>query len=92
MHTIIVIGVGVFLLGLCLLVGRFVGEGPSALARAALVFVPLWFIGAAINPWIGVTHAGYSFIEAPIFEAPIFLLVFALPTALALLLRRRLAA
>jgi len=88
MHTIIVIGAGVLLLGLCLLVGRFVGEGPSALARAALVFVPLWFIGAAINLWIGVSRAGYSVAD----ESPIFLLVFAVPAALALIVRRRLAA
>jgi hypothetical protein len=87
-HTIIVIGVGVLLLGLCLLVGRFVGEGPPAVAGAALVFVPLWFIGAAINLWIGVSRAGYSVAD----EAPIFVLVFAIPVALALIVRRRLAA
>lgn len=88
MHTLIVIGVGACLLGVCLLVGRVVGHGPSALARAALLFVPLWFIGAAINLWIGVTRAGYSVAD----EAPIFMIVFGVPTALALLVRRKSAA
>jgi hypothetical protein len=40
--------------------------------RAALAFVPLWFIGAVINMWIGVSRAGYSLTD----EAPIFLIVF----------------
>ena len=87
MHTIIVVGLGLCLLGVCLLVGRVIGAGPSALARAALAFVPLWFIGAVINLWIGVSSAGYSVAD----EAPIFLLVFAIPTVVALLLRRKLA-
>jgi len=87
MHTIIVLALGLGLLGVCLLVARVIGTGSSALARAALVFVPLWFIGAAINLWIGVSSAGYSVAD----EAPIFLLVFAIPTAVALLVRRRVA-
>jgi hypothetical protein len=97
MHTVIVIGLGLCLLGLCLLVGRFligrlrigpgVGSGSDVLARAALAFVPLWLIGAALNMWIGVARAGYSLAE----EAPIFLIVFGVPAASALLLRWRLA-
>jgi hypothetical protein len=88
MHTIMVVGLGLCLLAACLIVGRVIGKGTAALGRAALVFVPLWFIGAAINLWIGVARAGYSVAD----EAPIFLLVFAVPTAIALLVRRKLAA
>jgi len=38
-------------------------------------------VAAAVNMWIGVTRAGYSVAE----EAPIFLIVFAVPAAVALL-------
>jgi hypothetical protein len=57
------------------------------LGRAALAFVPLWFIGAVINMWIGISRAGYSLAD----EAPIFLIVFGVPAAVATLLRWKLA-
>jgi hypothetical protein len=79
MHTIIVLAIGFGLLVLCALVGRAFG-GTSGTATAALVFLPLWFIGAGINMYIGVKRAGYSIAE----EAPIFLVVFAIPAAAAL--------
>jgi hypothetical protein len=82
-HTIKVIAGGFVLLALCLLIGRWIG-GPSpaaGLATAAKVFLPLWLIAAGINMWVGVAKAGYSVAE----EAPIFLVVFAVPGAVALL-------
>jgi hypothetical protein len=75
-HTIMVIAGGLALLFACLIAGRFVGTA----SRGALAFLPLWFIGAGVNMWIGVTRAGYP-ISA---ELPIFLLVFGVPAALAL--------
>ena len=78
-----VIAVGFVLLVLCLAAGPLSGGAgqSSLLARSALVFIPLWFVGAGINMWIGVSSAGYSVAE----EAPIFLIVFAIPAAVALL-------
>lgn len=78
MHTVIVIALGFGLLGMCALLGRVLGGG-SGIATAALVFLPLWFIGAGINLYIGVKSAGYTVAE----EAPIFALVFAVPAAVA---------
>jgi hypothetical protein len=78
-HTIIVVAAGFGLLGICALGGRALGGTPG-IATAALVFVPLWFIGAGINMYMGVKRAGYSVAE----EAPIFLVVFAIPAAAAL--------
>jgi hypothetical protein len=78
MHTLLVIAAGLGLLGLCVAVGKMIG-GPSGMATAALVFLPLWLIGAAINMWIGVTRAGYSVAA----EAPIFLIVFGVPAGAA---------
>jgi hypothetical protein len=75
-HTIIVIAGGLVLLVACLIAGHFA----ATVSRGALAFLPLWFIGAGVNMWIGVTRAGYP-ISA---ELPIFLLVFGVPAALGL--------
>ena len=88
MHTLKVIAGGLALLGLCLLIGRWVGPTPAVgLAKAARLFIPLWLIGAGVNLWIGVSRAGYSIAE----EAPVFLVVFAVPVAMALLIAWRLS-
>lgn len=81
-HTIKVIILGFVLLILCLVGGRYTGGGqPALLARAALIFIGLWFVGAGINMWLGVAKAGYSVKE----EVPIFFVVFLIPTAVAML-------
>ena len=85
MHTLIVIGVGFLLLAVCLVLGGVAGGNP-ALPRAALVFIPLWVVGAAVNMAIGVKRAGYTVAE----ELPVFLLVFAVPSLVALSLWWRL--
>ena len=82
MRTLIIIGIGFALLGLCLGAGWLAG-GEGKLRMAALVFVGLWFIAAAVNLYVGVARAGYSFME----ELPIFLLIFAVPAAVAVFLR-----
>ena len=81
MHTIIVLAVGFVLLGLCALTGRVLGN-TSGIATAALIFLPLWLVAAGINMYVGVKRAGYSVAD----EAPIFLLVFAVPAAAAVIL------
>jgi len=82
MHTVKVIAGGLVLLAACLVIGRWVGGAAPAvgLVKAVKVFVPLWLVAAGINMWVGVAKAGYSVAE----EAPIFLVVFAVPTAVAL--------
>jgi hypothetical protein len=82
-HTVKVITGGLALLALCLFIGRWLG-GPSpavGVVTAVKVFVPLWLIGAGVNMWVGVSKAGYTVAE----EAPYFLIVFAVPAAVALL-------
>jgi hypothetical protein len=81
MHTIIVLAIGFALLGLCALTRRVLGN-TSGIATAALIFLPLWLVGAGINMYMGVKRAGYSVAD----EAPIFLLVFAVPAAAAVIL------
>lgn len=83
MHTLLVILGGFALLALCLLIARMAG---ASRRKAVLVFLPLWLIGAAINMWVGVSTAGYSVAD----EFPIFLVIFAVPAAVAGLLYRKL--
>jgi hypothetical protein len=77
-HTIKVLAAGFVLLGIFVLIGRPMGHG----SRAALYFLPVWLTVAALNLWYGVAKAGYSVAD----EFPIFLLIFAVPAAVALLL------
>jgi hypothetical protein len=79
MHTLKVIAIGFAVLVACSAAGYFT-TGTAGLSRAALVFLPLWAIGAGINMYVGVKRAGYSVAD----EAPIFLVVFAVPAAVAL--------
>jgi len=82
MHTVMVLAGGFALLGICLLAGKLVGGSTGALAKAALAFLPLWLVGAGINMWVGVAKAGYTVKQ----ELPIFLVLFAVPAAVALAL------
>jgi hypothetical protein len=83
MHTLKVITAGFLVLTICLLAGRWLGATPAAgMTTAVKVFVPLWFLAAAVNLWVGVKRAGYSVAE----EAPVFGIVFAVPVAFALLM------
>jgi hypothetical protein len=78
-----VIAGGLVLLGLFLFGGRVLSASAPALGMAGAMrwFIPVWLIVAAVNMWIGVTRAGYSVAE----EAPIFLIVFAVPAGVAFL-------
>ncbi|HTS53876.1 MAG TPA: hypothetical protein VMH26_11430 [Burkholderiales bacterium] len=81
MHTILVVAGGFLLLGVCLWVGRWIG-GAETMITGAKVFVPIWLGVALLNMWVGVARAGYSVAE----ELPIFLVIFAIPAAVALFL------
>ena len=59
MHTLKVLAIGFLLLGFSLLGGRLI-QGSRGIAIGALVFLPLWLIGASINMYIGVKRAGWG--------------------------------
>ncbi|POA99409.1 hypothetical protein C2134_06475 [Chromobacterium sinusclupearum] len=77
MHTALVMLGGLALLAVCLACGHLSGH----FAAAALIFIPLWLAVAGLNLWIGVSRAGYTLRE----ELPIFLLVFTMPSVIAVL-------
>jgi hypothetical protein len=84
MRTAIIILGGFVLLTVCFGVARLVGSNVAAATGTAVkIFMTIWFVVAAVNMWIGVARAGYSFTE----EFPIFLLIFLLPAAAAILIK-----
>ena len=84
MRTALVLLGGFALWALALGGARLLAAGSdSALSSATIGFIALWLALAAANLWIGVTRAGYSFLE----ELPIFALIFLLPATVAALVR-----
>jgi hypothetical protein len=86
MRTIQFLVAGLLLMGGFLLLGKlFSGQFADALRVATWIFVVVWLAVAAVNMWAGVAKGGYSVAD----ELPIFLLIFALPAGLAVLLKWR---
>jgi len=84
MRTAVIIVCGFLLWAACVVAAKLIpGSTGSSLTTATIVFVAIWFIAAAANLWVGVSKAGYSFAE----ELPIFLLIFLLPTVVAVVIR-----
>lgn len=84
MRTALFLLAGVLLLAGALVLGRlFSPNFPGAATLATGAFVALWLALTALNLWTGVAKAGYSVAE----ELPIFLVLFGIPVAIALLVR-----
>ena len=87
MRTLLFLVAGLLLLAaFFLLAKRFSPNYAYATRLAIIAYVALWFIIAGVNMWVGVARAGYSVAE----ELPIFLLIFGVPAAVAILLKWRL--
>lgn len=86
MRTLMFLLGGLALWGACLGIARLVGSASaSSMTIATTVFAAIWFVVAAANMWLGVSSAGYSFRE----ELPIFLLIFLVPVAVAVVVNWR---
>lgn len=86
MRTFIIVAGGFALLAICLAIPRFFGgSGTLAMTRATMIFVILWLAAATANMWVGVYRAGYSIRE----ELPVFVVIFLLPAAVAVLVKRK---
>jgi hypothetical protein len=84
MRTLLFFLVGLLLLAACLLLGRlFSATYPGATYAATITFISLWLGISAFNLWVGVSKAGYTLAD----ELPIFLLIFAVPAAAAIILK-----
>ncbi len=86
MRTALFLISGLFLMASLLIVAKLFSEHfPSAPNWALALGLSLWLAATGANMWIGVTKAGYSAAE----ELPILLLLFAVPAAVAVLVRWR---
>jgi hypothetical protein len=84
MRTGLFLIAGLLLLATSLLLGRlFSSHYPSATLVAVIAYIVLWCVIAGVNMWVGVAKAGYSVAE----ELPIFVLIFVLPAAVAIVLK-----
>ena len=85
MRTALIILGGLVMLGVCLGIAKLVsGAERPAYTLATVVFLAAWLAIAVLNMWVGVTQAGYTWRE----ELPIFLVIVAVPAAVALAIRR----
>lgn len=79
---------GLLLMAASLILGRlFTPEFPNARQWAVGIAIGAWLVLTGFNMWVGVAKAGYSVRE----EIPVLLLLFGIPTVIALLARRFLA-
>jgi hypothetical protein len=86
MRTALFLTSGLMLMAALLIVAKLFSEYfPSAPNWALGLGLSLWLGATAANMWIGVSKAGYSVTE----ELPIFILLFAVPAAAAVLVRWR---
>jgi len=84
MRTAIIIAVGFVLWTACLGVAKLLASSStSSMITATVAFVVIWFVAAAANMGMGVSQVRYSFREA----LPIFLLIFLLPSAVAIFVK-----
>jgi hypothetical protein len=85
-RTLLFLVAGFLLLGAFFLLAKlFSTNYPDATRLATIAYVALWFVIAGANMWVGVARAGYSVAE----ELPIFLLIFGVPAAAAILIKWR---
>jgi hypothetical protein len=86
MRTSLFLLVGFLLLAASLLLGKLFSSNYSGATFAStLIFVLCWLGISGANLWVGIARAGYPLNE----EFPIFLLIFGVPTTIAVILKWR---
>jgi hypothetical protein len=87
MRTLIIIVIGFVIWGVCLGLAKLLANAsPASVSIATTIFVVVWFLIAGANMWMGVARAGFSFSD----ELPIFLMIFLLPAATAIVVKWKL--
>jgi len=86
MRTALFLASGFLLMASLLILGKLFSEHFPSAPNWMLAFgLGLWLAATGTNLWLGVAKAGYSLAE----ELPIWLLLFAVPAAVAGLVRWR---
>ena len=87
MRTTLFLAAGFLLLAASVILARlFSANYPAATTTATATFVVLWLALTGFNLWTGVAKAGYSTGD----ELPVFLLLFGVPAAVAIILKWKL--
>lgn len=87
MRTIVFILGGIILWAVITGLAKLFNDQASKGWMPTVVFAALWAMITGWNVWIGVTQAGYTFLE----ELPILLLTYLLPLAIAIVIKRKIA-
>jgi len=86
MRTLLFLLVGFLLLAACMLLGKLFSSNYSGATYAATwIFILSWLGISGANLWVGIAKAGYTLNE----EFPIFLLIFGVPTIIAVFIKWR---
>jgi hypothetical protein len=86
MRTLLFLLVGFLLLAASMTLGKLLSSNyPGATFAATVIFVGFWLGISGANLWVGVAKAGYTLNE----EFPIFLLIFGVPSIVAIFLKWR---
>jgi hypothetical protein len=85
-HILILVVIGLIVLALCVLVGRFAG-GRAHGADGARAFIWIWLLTAIANGAVGVMQAGIPMLN----EIGAFIPIFGVPALVAWYLSRRFA-
>lgn len=82
MRTSLFLASGFLLLASFAILSRLFSQHFPSMANWAIsAFILLWLAITLANMWVGVSKAGYAVAE----ELPIFILLFAIPTAVAVI-------
>lgn len=85
MRTLFVIVGGILLWAVITGLTKFFHNQASSSWAPEGIFATAWLAITSWNVWVGVTQAGYTFLE----EIPIFLLTYLLPIAIAVFVKRK---
>ena len=85
MRTLLFIVGGIVLWAVITGVARMFGNQPGSSWMPTIIFAVIWFGIAGWNMWVGVTQAGYTFME----ELPIFLVLYLVPVIVGIFIKQK---
>ncbi|MBO6850738.1 MAG: hypothetical protein JJ867_09785 [Marinobacter sp.] len=85
MRTVFVIVGGIVLWAVITGLARLFNDQASRSWTPVGIFAAVWLAITSWNIWVGVTQAGYTFMQ----ELPIFLVTYLLPLTVAVVVKRR---
>ncbi|TGN41832.1 hypothetical protein [Marinobacter confluentis] len=85
MRTLVIIVGGILLWAVITGVTKLLNNQAGRSWTPTGIFAAVWLVITSWNIWVGVTQAGYTFMQ----ELPIFLVTYLLPIAVAVFIKRK---